>query len=67
MEHLLSPDFQTDIPLSMFVFPARADVELPEVFTRFAAVADEPLELDPVTIEEGRDRWTERWTEIVLG
>jgi thiamine transport system substrate-binding protein len=67
VEHLLSPDFQTDIPLSMFVFPARADVELPEVFTRFAAVADEPLELDPVTIEEGRDRWTERWTEIVLG
>ncbi len=67
VEHLLSSEFQADIPLSMFVFPARADAELPEVFTRFAAVADEPLELDPVTIEEGRDRWTERWTEIVLG
>jgi thiamine transport system substrate-binding protein len=67
VEHLLSPEFQADIPLSMFVFPARADTELPEVFTRFAAVAEEPLELDPVTIEAGRDRWTERWTEIVLG
>jgi len=24
------------------------------------------LTLDPATIEAGRERWTERWTELVL-
>lgn len=32
IDWLVSPDVQADIPLSMFVFPARTDTPLPDVF-----------------------------------
>lgn len=67
IEFLAGPAFQESVPLSMFVEPARDDVELPEVFTRFAERPDDPAELDPATITENRERWIEEWTEIALG
>lgn len=36
VDWLLSPSVQADIPLNMFVYPSRADTELPEVFAQFA-------------------------------
>lgn len=36
IDWLLSPEVQADIPLNMFVYPARADTELPDVFATFA-------------------------------
>jgi len=36
IDWLLSPEVQADIPLNMFVYPARAETELPEVFAKFA-------------------------------
>ena len=41
VDWLLSPEVQADIPLNMFVFPARANTPLPEVFTQFAAQVDD--------------------------
>ena len=41
VDWLLSPQVQADIPLNMFVFPARANTPLPEVFTQFAAQVDD--------------------------
>ena len=45
VDWLLSEAVQADVPLSMFVFPARADTPLPQVFTDFAATVPEPLSL----------------------
>ena len=45
IDWLLTEPVQADVPLSMFVFPARTGTPLPEVFTDFAAVVDAPLEL----------------------
>lgn len=45
VDWLLSPEVQTDIPLNMFVFPARANTPLPEVFTQFAAQVDDAEQL----------------------
>jgi len=67
IDFMLSPTFQADLPLSMFVFPARSGVSLPAEFVAHAEVPDEPLTLDPGTIEANRDRWVERWVDIVLG
>lgn len=67
IDFLLSPTFQADLPLSMFVFPARRGVELPPEFVEHAVVADAPLTLDPAIIEMNRDRWVDRWVDIVLG
>ncbi len=66
VEVLASPAFQAEIPLSMFVEPARTDVELPAVFVKFAQRPDAPTELDAELIDANRERWIEEWTELVL-
>ena len=66
VDFMLSLPFQEDVPLQMFVFPVRPDAELPEAFRRFAVVPQDPLELDPETIGENRDRWIREWTDVVL-
>ena len=66
IDFMLSPAFQADVPLSMFVFPVREGVRLPPEFERFAVVPARPLELSPQVIGANRDRWIREWTEIVL-
>ena len=67
IEFLLSAQFQTDIPLQMWVFPANNRIKLPESpFTYFADSADQPVEVSPEAIEAQREAWIEAWTETVL-
>lgn len=66
IDFLLSERFQADVPLSMFVFPVRDGVELPDAFRKFAVVPERPLELDPNRIGANRDRWVREWTSVVL-
>jgi thiamine transport system substrate-binding protein len=69
IDFLLSDAFQNDLPLQMFVFPVSDTAELPEVFTEFAAIPEQPVELDAEGIElleENRETWIEAWTENVL-
>jgi thiamine transport system substrate-binding protein len=66
VDYMLSKRFQEDIPLQMFVFPARRDAELPPEFERFAVAPRHPLELAPEEIENNRERWVDEWTEIVV-
>lgn len=66
IDHLLSADVQAELPLAMFVYPARADVALPEAFDRHALVPTNPLSLDPAAIAAGREEWIREWTDIVL-
>ena len=66
IDFLLSERFQADVPLSMFVFPVRDGVELPDAFRTFAVVPERPLELAPGQIGKNRDRWVREWTSVVL-
>jgi thiamine transport system substrate-binding protein len=66
VDFLLTPAFQEDVPLSMFVFPVVEGTPLPDVFTEFAEVPDDPLSLPVDEIGEGRDRWVDAWTATVL-
>ena len=66
IDFMLSKRFQEDIPLQMFVFPARSDAMLPREFEQFAVVPESPLELPPEEIEANRERWVEEWTDIVV-
>jgi thiamine transport system substrate-binding protein len=66
VEFLLSPEVQADIPLNMFVLPALASVELPEVFLAHAQLPEAPLSVAPEAIEANRERWIEEWVETVL-
>jgi len=65
IDFMLSPEFQEDMPLNMFVFPARSDATLPSVFTEFATVPDHPETMDPALIDQHREEWIQQWTEIV--
>ncbi|PIE64104.1 MAG: hypothetical protein CSA26_09915 [Desulfobacterales bacterium] len=66
VDFMLSKSFQEDIPLQMFVFPANKQAKLPEVFVKYAVVADNPAQVDPKAIEAHRDGWIEAWTNAVL-
>ena len=66
VDFLLSLRFQQDVPLQMFVFPARSDAKLPPVFVKWAYRPKQPLTLDPATITSHRDAWIDEWTNIVV-
>jgi thiamine transport system substrate-binding protein len=66
VDWLLSPEVQADVPLSMFVLPARTGTPLPDVFEKFAARPAEPLTLDPAVIDQQRSAWVEAWDQVTL-
>lgn len=66
VDFLLQPQFQNDIPLQMFVYPASQAASLPELFTKFAEVPAQTSGPAPTDIEQNRERWITEWTEIVL-
>jgi thiamine transport system substrate-binding protein len=66
VDHLLSPEVQAAIPLSMFVYPVRDDVALPDAFLRHGVAPPEPLRVDPAVVDRERERWIGEWTDIVL-
>lgn len=65
IDFLLSPTFQADVPLNMFVYPV-IDVDLPPEFVEHGAQPSDPYLLDAEVVAENRDAWIEEWTEIVL-
>ncbi len=66
IEFLLGADFQADIPLQMWVFPANPNVALPQVFVEFALEAAQPAEVPAAAIEANREQWIEAWADVVL-
>ena len=66
VDFMLSPELQKDIPLNMWVFPAVPGTPLPEVFRKHTRQAQNPVLLTPEQIENGRERWIESWTDVVL-
>ena len=66
IDFMLSPAFQKDIPLHMWVFPANPETPLPDVFHKYAQKAEDPIMLLPETIENGREKWIETWMDVVL-
>ncbi len=66
IDFMLSERFQADVPGSMFVDPVRRGVPLPDAFREHAIVPTAPLSLPADEIDENRDRWVARWTEIVV-
>ena len=66
IEFMLSEDFQADVPGSMFVYPVREGVQLPEAFVEHAIVPENPLALAPDEVSANRDRWVDEWTDAVV-
>ncbi len=66
VDFMVSQPFQEDLPLQMFVFPVNPEAKLPEVFTEFAAVPENPAMIDFADINTNRESWLQSWTETVL-
>jgi thiamine transport system substrate-binding protein len=66
LDFLISQAFQNELPLNLFVYPARIDATLPVEFTKFAAVPASTLTIDPADIAANRQQWQDEWTTIVL-
>jgi thiamine transport system substrate-binding protein len=63
IDFMLSPEFQADMPLNMFVYPVNPAAELPEAFLQYAQTAPNPARLDPAN---KREQWIQDWTDAVL-
>ena len=66
VDFMLSPTFQEDMPLQMFVFPINEKTSLDETFVKYLAVPKKPAYINPEEIAAKREEWIQAWTEIVL-
>ncbi len=65
VEFMLGLEFQEDIPLNMFVFPANGQAELPEEFLLYTTVPASPASVGFAEINANRSAWIEEWIELV--
>ena len=65
VDFMLSQKFQEDMPLNMFVYPANKNAKLPDVFVKYAQVAENPAVVSYSEIAANRDAWIEAWTEAM--
>jgi thiamine transport system substrate-binding protein len=65
VDFMLSQQFQEDMPLNMFVYPVNKNAQLPEVFVKYAQVAESPASLSYSEIASNRDAWIEAWTQAM--
>ena len=66
VDYMLSPAFQEDIPLNMYVFPVNRQAVLEETFQKYLEIPEITADVSPEMIAEGRERWISAWTETVL-
>ncbi|WP_136517433.1 thiamine ABC transporter substrate-binding protein [Cellulomonas telluris] len=67
IDFLLSDAVQADLPGSMYVYPVSTAVELPEEWTRWAPLAEQPFEVAPADIDAHREEWLATWSDTVVG
>jgi thiamine transport system substrate-binding protein len=65
IDFMLTPQFQADVPLQMFVYPVREGTPLPKVFEDFGQLAPHPYSVPADEIARHRDEWTTTWRSIV--
>jgi len=66
VDFMLSPEFQEDIPLNMFVFPVNKNAVLEETFQKYLDVPEITADVSPASIAQNREKWINDWTETVL-
>lgn len=66
IDYMLSPAFQEDIPLNMYVFPVNKNALLEETFQKHLVVPEITADITPAQIAENRETWINDWTETIL-
>lgn len=66
VDFMLDTSFQEDIPLNMFVFPVNEQAELPEEFSLYIQIPENPAELPLEQISANREGWITDWRELMM-
>jgi thiamine transport system substrate-binding protein len=66
VDFMLSPQFQEDMPLQMFVFPVNPEAALDATFQRHLVLPEKTASVSPQDIALNREAWIKAWTETVL-
>jgi thiamine transport system substrate-binding protein len=66
IDFMLSDPFQADMPLQMYVYPANSKSALPESFSKYNQVPEQPASLSPDDISANRDAWLQAWSDAIL-
>lgn len=67
IDYMLSLEFQEQVPLSWFVFPANSNAALPDEFVAHTVLPESPAQLDPAEIAANRERWIREWVAVMEG
>ncbi|MQA10485.1 MAG: thiamine ABC transporter substrate-binding protein [Pseudonocardiaceae bacterium] len=67
VDFLLSERFQASVPDSMYVYPTRHGVQVPETWSKVAPLPDRPDSLPPGVVQANRERWVAQWRGLVRG
>src|SRR5690606_1463702 len=67
VDYLVSVEFQSTIPDSMYMYPVSANAEMPETWVKFAPLPsqDQLNDLDPATINAERETWLKTVSEQI--
>ncbi len=66
VDFMLSPIFQEDIPLNMYVFPVNPAAVLEETFQKYLVIPEITADISPEQISQNRETWIKDWTDFVL-
>ncbi len=66
IDFMLSPIFQEEIPLQMFVFPVNESAQLDDTFEKYLDVPENLAFVSPEEIAANRETWINDWTQVVL-
>ncbi|QFZ24017.1 thiamine ABC transporter substrate-binding protein [Saccharothrix syringae] len=67
VDFLLSEPFQAEVPGSMYVYPSREGVALPEAWAKAAPLPTASRSLPAEEVDANRERWVSEWRALVLG
>ncbi|NTV38394.1 MAG: thiamine ABC transporter substrate-binding protein [Demequinaceae bacterium] len=66
VDWMLSDAVQSALPENMYVYPVSPAATIPADWEIFAPLSDQPIILDPATIDSERDSLLREWTSIVI-
>ncbi|MFK8025882.1 MAG: thiamine ABC transporter substrate binding subunit [Ilumatobacter sp.] len=67
VDFMITDDFQSTLPLDVFVFPTNQNVDLDQTFVDFAVIPDTSRSLDPAFVDVNREQFIDEWTDLVIG
>ena len=66
VDFMLSDRFQADVAPSMYVYPVRPGITLPEAFAKYSVIPTTVSSLPAAEIDAHRDAWIKQWTDLVV-